>query len=130
MGVPVIETPGSPTGTKVSGGVTLEPATWALGRVPLNVAVRPTWTIRNTGTQPLTLGAARAEIRKGCCPGQISVSGATTVAPGETTRLTLELSTHPGMDGAHDMDVVVSVTYGDGTTGAAIIADVTGDFRS
>lgn len=129
MGMPVVETPGAPTGTKTSGGATIEPATWALGRVPLNVAVRPTWTIRNTGTQLFTLGTARAEIRTGCCPGPITVNGQATLAPGAETRLTFELSMHPGMDGAHDMDVVVPMTYGDGTTGA-VTGNVTGDFRA
>lgn len=129
MGMPVIETPGTPAGSQTRGGATLEPASWALGRVPLNVAVRPSWMIRNTGAQAFTLGTARTEIRKGCCPGPITVNGPTTVNPGGETRVTFELSMHPGMDGAHDMDVVVPLTYADGTTDT-VTATVTGDFRA
>jgi hypothetical protein len=32
-------------------GVTATPSLWALGRVPLNVAVRPDWQLENTGTR-------------------------------------------------------------------------------
>ena len=128
MGMPVIATPGTPTGTLTRDGLTLEPVSWNLGRVPLNVAVRPSWMIRNTGTRAFTLGTARTEIRKGCCPGAITVNGPSTLNPGAETRVTFELSMHPGMDGPHDMDVVVPITYADGTAGT-VTATVTGDFR-
>ena len=35
MGMPVIETPGTSTGTATAAAITAEPASWALGTVPL-----------------------------------------------------------------------------------------------
>src|SRR3546814_9304333 len=55
------ETPGSGAGTAEAAGVVVEDARWQLGQVPLNVAVRPTWTLRNTGDRPVTLGEPRSE---------------------------------------------------------------------
>ena len=42
VGMPVIETPGTSTGTVTAAAVTASSASWALGKVPLNMAVRPT----------------------------------------------------------------------------------------
>ena len=126
MGMPVLATPGSTRGRAAAGGVEVTGASWDLGRVPLNVAVRPTWTLRNTGTAPVTLGEPRAEVRTGCCPGPLAL-GATSLAPGASTTLTFELSRHPGMDGPHDLGVHVPVT----TAGATehLTLGVVGDFR-
>ena len=127
MGMPVVETPGSGTGTAEAAGVVVEEASWELGQVPLNVAVRPTWTLLNTGDQPVTLGEPHPEVREGCCPGPATL-GTRTLAPGDETTLTFELSMHPGMDGPHDLGLHVPVD--DGTDGQEVLTlDVTGDFR-
>src|SRR3546814_12125498 len=89
------ETPGSGAGTAEAAGVVVEDARWQLGQVPLNVAVRPTWTLRNTGDRPVTLGEPHPEVREGCCPGPATL-GTRTLAPGDATTLTFELSMHPG----------------------------------
>ncbi|MEQ1874574.1 MAG: hypothetical protein ABL953_12690 [Ilumatobacteraceae bacterium] len=129
MGMPVIATPGSASGTATATGITAEPAAWALGEVPLNVAVRPNWTFTNTGSETITLGEPHVQINQGCCPGQLSYQGTNTLAPGATTSLTFELSMHPGMDGAHDMTLHVPVTHADGTS-ETIDLTVTGDFHN
>jgi hypothetical protein len=124
MGVPFVQTPGSGTGTAQLGPVQVTGANYSLGRVPLDVAVLPTWTLTNTGDQPVELGKPVAEVRQGCCPGPLKL-GTTTLAPGATTTLTFELAMHPGMDGWHDMGVYVPVSGQDG----ALELSVTGDFR-
>ena len=129
MGMPIIATPGSATGTATASGVSAEPATWALGRVALDVAVRPNWTITNTGTDAVTIGEPHVQINEGCCPGDFTFQGPTTLSPGAETGLTFELSMHPGMDGAHDMTLHVPVTHADGATDTLDLT-VTGDFRN
>ncbi|HET7489743.1 MAG TPA: hypothetical protein VFJ85_17585 [Acidimicrobiales bacterium] len=126
MGMPVVATPGTAGGHAAAGGVEVTGADWALGTVPLNVAVRPAWVLRNTGSNTVTLGEPKAEVRTGCCPGPLTL-GATTLAPGASTTLTFELSMHPGMAGPHDLGVHVPVS-----SGAAVehlTLGVTGDFR-
>ena len=127
MGVPVVEVPGAATGDASAGGVTVEGADWAMGQVPLDVAVRPYWTLTNTGTKPVTLGEPQAEVREGCCPGPFAID-ASTLAPGESTVMTFELAMHEGMDGWHDMGVYVPITTG-GDEGWLELG-VTGDFRN
>jgi hypothetical protein len=127
MGMPVIATPGAASGQAEAGGVVVTGADWDMGRVPLNVAVRPRWTLRNTGSSAVTLGEPKAEVRTGCCPGPLEL-GHRSLAPGESTTLTFELSMHPGMDGPHDLAVHVPV----GTEGAPathLTLGVVGDFR-
>lgn len=128
MGMPVIDTPGTASGTAQVDGITATPRLWALGQVPLNIAVRPDWTFDNTGTQAVTLGEPHVQINEGCCPGALTYTGPTTLDPGQATGLTFELSMHPGMDGAHDMVIHVPVHYADGTDATLDLA-VTGDFR-
>jgi len=128
MGFPYVETPGSASGAASAGGVEVDGANWTMGQVPLDIAVVPAWTLRNTGTTPVSLGKPQAEVRKGCCPGPL-VLGADTLAPGESTTLTFELSMHPGMDGWHDMGVTVPVTGADGSA-QSLALSVTGDFRN
>ena len=129
MGMPIIATPGSGSGVAEGEGVTATPELWALGRVPLDVAVRPNWQLANTGTQAITLGEPHVEINEGCCPGALTYAGPTTLQPDQSTELTFELSMHPGMDGAHDMTLHVPVQYADGSTSTIDLA-VTGDFRN
>lgn len=127
MGLPVYETPGYAAGSAQAGGVTVQGANWAMGQVPLDIAVRPFWTLTNTGSAPVTLGEPEAQVREGCCPGPFEV-GATTLAPGASTWLTFELAMHEGMDGWHDMGVHVPV---EGAAGQEWLElNVTGDFRN
>ena len=128
MNMPVVETPGAGSGTTEAAGIVVDDASWSLGQVPLNVAVRPIWTLRNTSDQTVTLGEPHPEVREGCCPGPATL-GTRTLAPGATTTLTFELSMHPGMDGAHDLGLHVPVDDGSGS-GQFLTLDVTGDFRS
>ncbi len=128
MGMPVIETPGTASGTAAVNGITATPSTWALGRVPLNVAVRPTWTIQNDATDEVTIGEPHAQVNEGCCPGAFTLQGSDTLTPGSEAELTFELSMHPGMDGAHDMTVHVPIQRADGTTDTLTL-NVAGNFR-
>jgi hypothetical protein len=127
MGVPVVETPGYASGVARIGGIAVQGANWELGQVPLDVAVRPFWTLTNTGNTDVTLGDPQAEVRQGCCPGPF-VLGSSTLAPGDSTVLTFELSMHEGMDGWHDMGVYVPVTGAGGDEWLEL--NVTGDFRN
>jgi hypothetical protein len=127
MGLPVYETPGYASGSAQAGGIAVQGADWAMGRVPLDIAVRPFWTLTNTGTSKVTLGEPQAEIRAGCCPGPFDL-GTSTLAPGESTVLTFELAMHEGMDGWHDMGVYVPVDSAGGQT--MLELNVTGDFRN
>ena len=129
MGMPIIENPGTASGTASAAGVTAEPEAWALGRIPLNMAVRPTWLLRNTGTDEITIGQPHAEVRQGCCPGPFTIDGPNTLAPGAASRISFELSMHPGMDGWHDMAIHVPVRHADGTNDNLTLG-VTGDFRN
>jgi hypothetical protein len=127
MGVPVYETPGYASGSAEAGGITVQGSDWAMGQVPLDIAVRPFWTLTNTGRSPVRLGEPEAEIRAGCCPGPFTL-GADTLAPGESTVLTFELAMSEGMDGWHDMGVYVPI---EGTSGRELLElNVTGDFRN
>lgn len=127
MGLPVVTTPGTASGVEIAGGVEVTGATWSMGQVPLQVAVRPSWTLVNTSDRPVVLGEPHPEIRAGCCPGPL-VLGARELLPGESTTLTFELSMHPGMDGWHDFAVHVPVVSAGGQETLLGLA-VTGDFR-
>lgn len=129
MGMPILEqTPGSAEGVAVTPDATATPQQWALGQVPLNVAVLPRWEIANTGGDTIALGEPHVQINQGCCPGALTYDGATELAPAQTVGLTFELSMHPGMDGAHDMTIHVPVRHADGTE-TTLDLSVTGDFR-
>ena len=128
MGMPVLETPGAASGTISTESVMATPSTWALGRVPLDVAVRPTWKLQNIGTAAITIGEPHVQINQGCCPGAFTVQGPSTLDPGVDTTLSFELSMHPGMDGPHDMTIHVPVQHADGVT-ETINLSVLGDFR-
>jgi hypothetical protein len=124
MGMPVVAVPGEATGVATAGGVEVEGANWALGTVPLNVSVQPTWTLRNTGVDTVTFGDPHPEVREGCCPGPLTL-GADRLAPGAATTLTFDLSMHEGMDGWHD--IAVHVPLADSQDLLTLV--VTGDFR-
>jgi hypothetical protein len=126
MGLPVVTTPGTASGIEVAGGVEVTGATWRMGQVPLEVAVRPTWTLVNTSDRPVVLGEPHPEVRAGCCPGPL-ILGARELLPGESTTLTFELSMHPGMDGWHD--IAVHVPVASAWRGVLLDLVVTGDFR-
>lgn len=126
MGMPIIATPGAATGTAAAGTVEVTGANWELGRVPLNTAVRPSWLLLNTGTEPVTIGEPHPEVRDGCCPGAFTIDTA-TIPPGGEAMLTFELSMHPGMDGWHDIAVHVPIQSAVGQD--ALTLGVTGDFR-
>ena len=127
MGMPVVATPGRGTGTATAGSVEVTGARWELGQVPLDVAVRPSWVLRNTGTAPVTVGEPHPEVRAGCCPGAFDIE-TTTIAPGETAELSFELSMHAGMDGWHD--IAVHVPLHDGIADQVLELGVTGDFTN
>ena len=128
MGMPVIANPGMGSGTAEVDGLVATPSTWNLGRVNLNVAVRPTWKFTNTGSDAVTVGQPHVQINQGCCPGALTFDGPNTLTPGQSTNLMFELSMHPGMDGPHDMTLHVPVQHADGTNSTMDLA-VTGDFR-
>ncbi|MEP7114814.1 MAG: hypothetical protein ABI862_16215 [Ilumatobacteraceae bacterium] len=128
MGMTVIANPGMGSGTAEVAGLTATPSTWELGRVKLNVAVRPTWKFLNTGSDTVTVGQPHVQINQGCCPGALTFEGPSTLTAGQSTNLVFELSMHPGMDGPHDMTLHVPVQHADGTNSTMDLA-VTGDFR-
>jgi hypothetical protein len=127
MGLPVVETPGVATGGASASGVEVAGANWAMGRVPLQVAVRPSWRLVNTSARTVTLGEPHPEVLAGCCPGPF-VFGRTVLEPGQSTTLTFELAMHPGMDGWHDIAVHVPVASVGGPE-VLLELGVTGDFR-
>lgn len=85
VGMPIIATPGSGSGLAEADGVTATPGLWALGRVPLDVAVRPSWELANNGVQAITLGTPHVEINEGCCPGALTYTGTTSLQPDQST---------------------------------------------
>ena len=127
MGMPVIETPGAGTNPMSFGPIELHHTTWELGTVPLDIAVRPEWHLRNTGDEAVVIGEPRPEVRAGCCPGPIALS-TRTIPPGGEATLAFELSMHPGMDGWHDIAIHVPVSSDSGDQ--IVTLDVTGDFRN
>lgn len=127
MGMPVVQTPGRASGLASAAGVEVRGADWAMGQVPLLVAVRPSWTLVNTSDETVTLGEPHPEVRAGCCPGPFTF-GARVLGPGESTTMAFELSMHPGMDGWHDIAVHVPVRPESGSEELLELV-VTGDFR-
>jgi hypothetical protein len=122
MGLPVLATPGGSAGVAEAGSVQVDGANWEMGRVPLDVAVRPSWTLVNMGDRPITLGEPHAEVLAGCCPGAL-VLGTNDLSARARTTLSFELAMHEGMDGRHEMIVHVPV-------GSEVLSlGVTGDFR-
>ncbi len=103
MGMPIIATPGEATGVAEGDGVTATPSRWALGTVPLDVAVLPNWRLQNIGTELVTLGQPHVQINEGCCPGALTYTGPTTLEPDEATELTFEPDAPPAWtESRHD----------------------------
>ena len=96
------------TGTARALDVVADASTVALGHVPLNTTVTPTWTLTNSGDSTVTLGEAHAEVIDGCCPGPLQL-GTDQLSPGESTELVFPLQMHPGMDGPHEFSVHLPV---------------------
>lgn len=92
-------------------GVEVDAKTVALGHVPLNTTVEPSWKLVNNSGSEVSFGEPHAEVVEGCCPGPLRL-GTQTLAPGETTELSFPLQMHPGMDGAHEFDIHVPLTSG------------------
>lgn len=110
-------------GLAASGGVVVEGSEIAMGQVPLNVTVTPTWTLVNESAEAVSLGEPHASVIEGCCPGPLTLSSS-ALAPGESAQLSFPLEMHPGMDGPHRFDIHVPV----GVDGEYLTLEVTGDF--
>lgn len=121
--VPEFDTGAEYSGVASGGGLVVDGAEIALGEVPLNITVTPTWTLVNDSAQVVSLGEPHATVVEGCCPGPLTLS-ATSLAPGESAELTFPLQMHEGMDGPHQFDVHVPVGVGD----EFLTLGVTGDF--
>lgn len=89
-------------------GVEADVKTIALGHVPLDKTVEPSWRLTNTTSWPVVLGEPHAEAVDGCCPGPLQL-GKTMLLPGESTSLVFPLQMHAGMDGTHDFTIHVPV---------------------
>ena len=73
----------------------------ALGDIKLGKTVRVDFRLTNTGQQPLQiLEAPYVEVVQGCCPPRPAV-GATSLAPGQATQLSMQFMMHAGMGGPH-----------------------------
>jgi hypothetical protein len=94
--------------TFTAGPIEVIGSTVEMGDVPLNVTVVPSWTLTNTGSEPVHLGDPHASVIQGCCPGPLQL-GSRTLGPGESTELTFPLQMHAGMDGPHHFTVRVPV---------------------
>lgn len=131
MGGPAEHAPAA-AGTPVAfGGLELVAPDVAMGRVPLNVTMVPSWQVANPTDQPLTFTVGQPQVHRGCCPGPVVVDDQTrqpgdtvTVAPGDTALVQFPLQMHPGMDGPHHLTVPLEAD-GDRTG-----LHVTGDFTS
>jgi hypothetical protein len=100
--------PPATSGTARAGGIEVEGALIALGDVPLDTTVTPTWTLRNTGDRTVVLGMPHIQVVQGCCPGE-AVYADPELAPGEETTLEFPLMMHEGMDGPHHFSLHVPV---------------------
>lgn len=110
MGGQVLETPGTRGGSASAGGVVVtDGADIDMGHIPLAYAVVPTWHLRNSGSEPVTLGQPKVTVVKGCCPSD-PVLGTTTLAPGAETTLAFPTQMHEGMDGDHLFRLSVPVS--------------------
>jgi hypothetical protein len=114
------------SGVASAGPIEVVGSTIAMGDVPLDVTVVPTWTLTNTGIEPIEIFQPHASVIEGCCPGPLQL-GARMLAPGESTDLSFPLQMHPGMDGPHEFLVHVPL---DPTGDQVLELGVTGDFHN
>ena len=113
--------------TATASGVTVDAARADFGRVPLDTEVRHAFRITNTGTQHVRLQQATIEVLEGCCP-PTPVVGAASLAPGETTTVSLAMAMHLGMDGRHHFRLRLPVGAGTAPV-EPLEMHVFGDFR-
>lgn len=112
------------TGVATAGNIVVEGSEIAMGMVPLDETVTPSWRLTNEGVHTVVLGEPHASVNEGCCPGPLTLDR-TALAPGETAILTFPLQMHAGMDGPHDFDVHVPLADDPDTF---LTLGVTGDF--
>lgn len=131
MGGPVTTAPGEATGTVSLTGLEVDSAELAMGEVPLDVTVAPTWTVRNPTSQAVSFTTGMPQVLEGCCPGPVFADGH-EVAPGQTVEvpasgsveLAFPLQMHEGMGGYHHLAVPLASPDG----GEVTALHVTGDF--
>ena len=99
------------TGSVSALDVVADAETVALGHVPLNKTVTPTWKLTNRGDGDVTLGEPHAEVIDGCCPGPLDI-GDPVLGAGESTELAFPLQMHRGMDGPHEFRLHVPIERG------------------
>ena len=99
------------TGSASALDLVADAKTVALGHVPLNETVTPTWKLTNNGKGTISIGEPHAEVVEGCCPGPFEIDS-TTLAPGDSTELGFPLQMHPGMDGPHEFSIHIPVQAG------------------
>ncbi|MBE0607867.1 MAG: hypothetical protein IH609_00665 [Dehalococcoidia bacterium] len=102
----------------VVAGVQVDEPSVNLGRQPLSTAVEKTFTLRNTGGTPVTLGRAGIEVLEGCCPTD-PVLNTNRIEPGQEVPLlfSLPMGMHKGMDGPHLFRLTVPVQNDNGEAG-------------
>jgi len=125
MGGAVVDVPMTRSGSAAAGSIEVDGSQIEMGIVPLDVTVIPSWTLVNTGTEPVVLGEPHASVIDGCCPGPLEL-GVRTLEPGGSTDLSFPLEMHPGMDGPHQFLVHVPV----GTGSDYLELTVIGDFEA
>ncbi len=125
MGGEMVDVAMETSGVAAAGPVEVIGSWVEMGDVPLNVTVVPSWTIENSGSEPVVLGEPHASVLEGCCPGPLLLD-VRTLAPGERTELSFPLQMHPGMDGPHHFAVHVPVGSGD----EVLELHTTGDFHN
>ena len=131
MGGPVAAAPGEATGAVSVAGLEIQGAEVAMGEVPLDVTVVPTWTVHNPTSQGVSFTTGMPQVLEGCCPGPVVVDGR-QLAPGESVEvpasgsveLAFPLQMHEGMGGYHHLAVPIAAPDGQETTAL----QVTGDF--
>lgn len=114
MGGPARVAPGEADGTLELGGLTVAGSEVAMGDVPLNVTVVPSWQVTNPTDAPITFAAGQPQVLEGCCPGPVYADGELTqagqelvVPAGGAVTVQFPLQMHPGMDGPHHLQLPV-----------------------
>lgn len=126
MGGSVADVDMERSGVASAGPIEVVGSNIAMGDVPLDVTVVPTWRLTNTGTEPVELFEPHASVIEGCCPGPLQL-GTQVLSPGESTDLVFPLQMHAGMDGPHEFLVHVPL---DPTGTQVLELEVTGDFHN